>query len=87
MPVYHFHLHDGAYFPDEEGVDLADLDAARQEAVRHAGQQLKENPRSLWDGNEWILEVADSRGHVLFSLMFRAVSSPDTQPQRQPSRA
>ena len=44
MPRYFFHLNDGHTALDAEGTELADLNAARQEAVRFSGEVLREGP-------------------------------------------
>jgi uncharacterized protein DUF6894 len=67
MPLYFFHLNFGDRFmPDEEGVELPNRSAAREEAlavVRElADPELAGNPRR-WAS--WFLQVADDRGEFL----------------------
>ena len=38
MPRFHFHVFDGADYPDHDGIDLPDWGAARLEAIRFAGE-------------------------------------------------
>jgi hypothetical protein len=79
MPRYHFRVQDGVSLPDIEGVELADVRAARDEAARLAGAMLTEAPEVFWRGEEWKLEVTDDRQTVLFTLNFSAsdTSLPD----------
>ena len=73
MPRYHFHVHDGRAFPDEDGTELPDIDTARSQAIRLMGQMLTDSPETFWNGEEWHLDVSDERGLTLFSLMFLAI--------------
>ncbi|WP_336487793.1 DUF6894 family protein [Methylobacterium nigriterrae] len=46
MPRFHFNVYDGVRLPDAEGTDLPDWQAARLEAIRKAGEILKEETRT-----------------------------------------
>ena len=76
MPKYYFHLKDGHTELDEDGTELADLKAARREAVKFSGEVLREGPGdSLWMGEPWRLWVTDQpngAGTTLFTLNFSA---------------
>jgi hypothetical protein len=76
MPRYHFNLSDGRSIPDLEGSELPDLASARREAARYAGQLLQDDPQAVWDGGEWVLEVTDARGLLLFRLILSAIEAP-----------
>ena len=75
MPKYFFHIHDGQTFPDEEGTELADLAAARLEAVQLTGQMLKDDSQAFWNGEDWRVQVTDEAGMTLFTLHFMAVEA------------
>jgi hypothetical protein len=64
MPRYFFHLRFGQRLePDEEGIELSDRTAARDEAlaaVRDLTNPKVEGARRRWAS--WFLEVADARG-------------------------
>ena len=79
MPLYHFNVEDGAVYPDREGMQCFDLDAARAEAVRRIGTLLRDNAISFWGGHGWKLIVTDAAGMIMFTLHFLAVSSPATE--------
>jgi hypothetical protein len=66
MPRFFFHVRDGGEFSrDEEGQELADVAAARLEAVNTNREMLGE--RLLHGGtlNHRQIEIADESGHVV----------------------
>lgn len=71
VPRYTFTIHDGG--PDTEPVELdfPHLNAARAEAIRAAGEMLREIDGSF-SGHEWRMEVKDDAGKRLLTLRFRA---------------
>ncbi|RUX33440.1 hypothetical protein EOA23_06650 [Mesorhizobium sp. M2A.F.Ca.ET.042.01.1.1] len=72
-PFFHFHVDNGEFNPDDEGVDLPDLDAARQEAVRAAGEMINDSKQSFWEHmTPWIMNVTDDQNRLLFTLQFAA---------------
>ena len=77
MPRYFFNLKDGRTSLDDEGTELADIDAARREAVTYAGSTLRDGAGdSLWNGEPWRLWVTDQpngEGKTFFTLHFSAV--------------
>ena len=68
MPRYFFNIHDGHSSPDTEGLELLNWQVARRQAVRFAGEILKEEAERLPSGEEWKIEVANARGLILFRL-------------------
>ena len=70
MPRYYFHLHNGATARDEEGRELPDLNAARQEAIRAArelmGEDIKEGLLRL--GHR--IEIGDENGAEVLVVPF-----------------
>jgi len=55
MPRYFFDLHDGTVFRDEQGVELPDLAAAREEATRALADTVQDElPR---DGDDRQIKV------------------------------
>ena len=65
MSRFFFNVIDGVSAPDDEGIDLPDLHAARAEGVRGAGEMLRELAGDLSEG-EWRVDVADETGAVVF---------------------
>ena len=80
MPKYHFHS-DGQR--DEDGTDLANLEEAKCEAVKLAGNTICEEAAEFWDKAEWSLTVTDSRGLTLFQLQIIGTEAPVAWDQRR----
>ncbi|GJE30507.1 DUF6894 family protein [Methylobacterium oxalidis] len=76
MPRYHLNVYDGVSRPDAEGVDLPDWQAARVEAIRRAGEFLKEDAQRVALGEDWRIEVTDHTGLILFQMTFLVVEAP-----------
>ena len=68
MPRYHFNIRDDAPARDVNGAELSGLAAARVEAVRLAGDLLRDRAVTFWDDEEWRLDVTNARGLLLFTL-------------------
>ena len=76
MPRFHFNVRDGVSIDDLVGTDLADIYAARLEAVRFSGEVLKDNADTFWVRHEWRVEVTDDTGLILFAIHISAVDAP-----------
>jgi hypothetical protein len=74
MPRFYFNIYDGTEKPDGEGIELADLAHARAEAIRAAGEMIREMGDDL-AGGQWQMRVADESGRTLLTLRFSAVES------------
>jgi len=72
VPRYFFHLHDEQDYPDAEGTELPDLQAARVEAVRTSGELLRgnEGAAGFWSGDDWTMNVMDEGGRPVLTLRF-----------------
>jgi hypothetical protein len=83
MPRYYFHIHDGMSLPDKEGTEIADLDAAKAEAIKLAAGVLRNGCADVfWNGTPWRLDVTDCPepdAPAFVVLNFFA-----TEPNRQP---
>jgi uncharacterized protein DUF6894 len=70
MPRYYFHVRDGNRIErDPEGVELADLDAARKRAVDRAFAIWSKTPPSP-EHNEQTFEITDEAGTTVLSVPF-----------------
>jgi hypothetical protein len=70
MPRYFFHLHDDLTVPDEDGMELADLEAAKacgiKEARSVAVEQVREGKLDL----NHRIDVADEQSVVVHTIRF-----------------
>jgi hypothetical protein len=71
MPRFFFHVCNGTGFvQDEEGQELADLEAARAEAIRHARSIMASDvQRGMLDLSSFI-EIEDERRRLCQTLAF-----------------
>jgi hypothetical protein len=76
MPRYYFHVEDDRTSLDEEGVQLRDMEAARQEALTAAGDMLRNGAgTSVWAGKPfrmWVTDQPGGGGKTFFTLRFSA---------------
>jgi hypothetical protein len=66
MPLYHFHVHNDVVATDDEGVEYADLEAAKAAAVENARHLMSDEVRykgRLSLGHS--IEIADPLGASL----------------------
>ena len=78
MPLYYFHIHNHIDTRDEEGVELPDLKAARDMAIRAARAMMAEN---LMTGRLWLdhwIEVENEAGQQVLALPFREAVEIDS---------
>jgi hypothetical protein len=68
---YFFHVRDGAEFPDLEGTELADDEAAKSEAIEASAEMMGELGRKFWEGDAWEMQVLDETGREVFILHFQ----------------
>lgn len=76
MPRFYFHSENGHRFPDDVGTDLADMDAAKVEAVRVMADILKNSAGDFWSTGAWRLTVTDESGLTLLMLDVAATLAP-----------
>lgn len=68
MPRYFFHIIDGTTDSDHIGTDFPDLYAAQDQAVRAAGEAIRDLGGQLFDHESWKMQVDDDAGKMLFTL-------------------
>ncbi|MBP2495365.1 hypothetical protein ABID82_002302 [Methylobacterium sp. PvP062] len=76
MPRFYFNVHDGKSGLDVVGTELPDIPTARIEAVRLAGEILRDEAPHIVLDNDWRLEVTNHRGLVLFQMAVLLIESP-----------
>ena len=73
---YFFNEMDGEYRPDYEGQEIATLKEARLEAVRYAGEVMRDHPTLVWTGQDFRIEVTDADQLLLFTVIIVGVNAP-----------
>jgi hypothetical protein len=74
MPRYFFHVREQSQVSrDAEGQELADLGAAKREAVSAAREMIGERVLHGGDIDGRIIEIADEQDHMLDEVHFRDV--------------
>ena len=79
MPRFHFNVFDGKPMPDPVGTDLPDTLSDRIDALRRAGDLIKDAAARADLGEEWRIEVTDDKGLTLFIMDFVVSESPAAQ--------
>jgi hypothetical protein len=69
---YFFHVRDGITSRDETGFECAGVDELHAEALRAAGEILRELGPQFWDHRNWTMWVEDSSGSTVLTLDFSA---------------
>jgi hypothetical protein len=70
VPRYFFNVQDGKNIPDTEGTELAGI--ARNQAIVAAGEMIRSDGHTVWNGSEWRMDVRDEAGNSVFTLRFSA---------------
>ena len=78
VPRFHFNIFDGVNSLDRQGTELTDWQAARLEAIRLAGEVLRDEAKRIAVGEDWRMEVTDGTGLVLFRLDFNVMETAAT---------
>jgi hypothetical protein len=73
VPKFFFHL-EGS--PDDLGIELPSLAAAKCEAARYAGRLLCDDADKFWSSAQFDLTVSDEQGLSLFSISIHGVEAP-----------
>lgn len=73
---YFFNQVDGELKTDDVGLEFASISDARVEAVRYAGEVLRDHPTLIWKGEDFRVEVTDGNRLVLFTVIVVGVDAP-----------
>lgn len=74
MPQFFFDVSGETVEPDLDGVELADLDVARSQAIRFTGEMLQHSAHAICDGHSLRVEVSDAGRIPLFAVTVSAIS-------------
>lgn len=75
MPLYFFNRADGHYEPDREGLELPDLETAREEAIVYLGETIKDRPGMLKKTGEFRVEVTAEDGTLLTTIIVHSLDA------------
>ncbi len=79
MPRYYFHIEEYGNTLDDEGIELYDREAARDEAVRTSSGILRDGAGPhFWGGKPWRLWVTDQPGGLGKTLFSIQISATET---------
>ena len=70
-------MQDASTSLDDEGPELPDTNAAREEAIRACGEMLRDVPWTINNGDPfclWATDQSHGEGHTLFALRVAAQS-------------
>ena len=73
MTRYFFHMHGSTREQDEDGLDLADDNAARREAIRYGGGLLSDEPDILNRNDGLRINVVNEKGQLCFAVVINAL--------------
>jgi hypothetical protein len=72
---YQFNLHGDHNTPDQDGCELPCMDDARGIAARYLGALIADAGPTLFENDDWHLDVTDDRGLILFTARVAGFSS------------
>lgn len=72
MPHFYFHTENGDCIRDDQGEDLPDIDAAREEAVTVLGEILRYRGSDFWTTASFSVIVTDGEGRTVVSVTAKA---------------
>jgi hypothetical protein len=75
MTRYFFHSQTNTRYTDNEGAEFATPAEARKEAIRMAGEMLKNAPDPFWGSRPWNITVTDQAGLIMWELMIHGIST------------
>ena len=73
---YFFNQVNGELKLDDEGTEFSTIYEARLEAVRYAGEVMRDHPTLVWTGQDFRIEVTDDDKIVMFTVIVVGVDSP-----------
>ena len=74
--LFFFNQLNGESRPDDQGTDFATINEARLEAVRYAGEVMRDHPTLVWEGEDFRIQVTDDTKLLLFTVIVVGVDAP-----------
>lgn len=72
MPRFFFHVVDGDFIPDTEGVECKDGAEVKQNAVQIAGDMLADQGLKVWRTGRYDMFVVDEHNKTQLKLSFES---------------
>jgi hypothetical protein len=72
MTKFFFHVVNGEFIPDTHGLECANLGEAKDNAVRIAGEMLRDQGLQLWRTGHFDMFVCDEKNRTNLRLSFVA---------------
>ena len=72
MARFFFHVVDGQFVPDTVGIECSTQAQVKTQAIRIAGEMIKDLGSELWDTSRLDLFVCDAQNNTLLKLSFCA---------------
>ena len=70
MSRYYFHVVNGEFIPDTDGLECANEDEVKAEAVRITGAMIEDQGIELWNTRRFDMFVCDDKNQTRFKLSF-----------------
>jgi hypothetical protein len=85
MPLFYFHLFNDVVVIDDEGVELPDAAAAREQAMESARELVCESIHKGWLNLDHRIEVEDAAHNRLMTVSYRDAFTltGETPPERR----
>lgn len=72
MTRFFFHVINGEFIPDADGLECATPEEVKDQAVRIAGEMLKDLGLQLWRTGHYDMFVCDDKNRTHLRLSFKA---------------
>ena len=76
MSLYYFNFTNGRSIDDQIGTELADVRAAKVEAVNLLSAMLHRGGEDFWSHDEWRIEVQDADHLTMFCIHVCGLDAP-----------
>lgn len=70
MSRFFFHVVNGSFMPDHEGMECSTTDEVKTEAVKAAGAMIHDQGSAVWNTGHWDMFVCDERNRTYLKLSF-----------------
>lgn len=72
MPWFFFHVINGEFIPDANGIECQTGEDVKRRAVKIAGEMLRDQGYQLWNTGRYDMYVVDEKNKTQLKLSFEA---------------